>query len=236
MTRILLIRHAIANTSPGELAGRRPGVGLNPRGQDQAVELVGRIRHVPLEAIYTSPLERARETAAPLARDRSLEAVTLPELQELDYGYWQGATPHSLSGDPYWETYNRARSLHRIPGGESLAEVQLRMLRTLEWLRAEHAGAGLAVISHADPIRALLAHLLGIPLDFVGRLEVRTASISLVDFPGGNPVVRCINHTGELTAFGDRATDPRSHNTEGSHEGIRARPAAQHRGRSARFR
>ncbi|MEX0730364.1 MAG: histidine phosphatase family protein [Aquisalimonadaceae bacterium] len=198
MNRILLIRHCATNAIGHRLSGRAPGVELNATGRAQAMQLADRLGGIPLDAIYTSPLERARQTALPLARDRGLEALVLPQLQELDYGLWQGARLEDLAGDPYWEVYNRSRGLYRIPGGETLAEAQIRMLQAVEWLRAEHAQATLALVSHCDPIRALLAHLLGMPLDFIDRLDVMPASISLVEFANGRPKVRCINTLGNL--------------------------------------
>lgn len=203
MNRVLLIRHGDTDTVGRQLAGRMPDVHLNTRGQTQARNLAERLHDIPLDGIYTSPLERARETALPLAQSRGLEALALPQLQELDYGMWQGSNLSDLSGDPYWEAYNSCRSLYRIPGGETLMEAQMRMLQALEWLRAEHAEANLALIGHGDPIKALLIHMLGMPLDLVNRLDIMPASISMVEFSSGHPQVRCINDLGNLPCLRD---------------------------------
>lgn len=198
MNRVLLIRHGDTDMVGRQLAGRTPDVHLNPRGQIQARELAKRLHDIPLDAIYTSPLERARETALPLAQERGLESVALTQLQELDYGMWQGSNLPDLEGDPYWKAYNQCRSLYRIPGGESLMEAQIRMVQAVEWLRAEHVAANLMLVGHSDPIKALLMHMLGIPLDFVHRLDIMPASVSVVEFTSGHPHVRCINDLGDL--------------------------------------
>ncbi len=197
MSRLLLIRHAATDAVGRYLAGRAAGVHLNARGREQAAQLVDRLRDAPLDLICVSPLERARETAEPLAAARDLPIIELPELQELDYGDWQGMAPAALADNVYWATYNRRRSLCRIPGGETLIEAQVRMVRAVEWLRAEYPGQSVALIGHGDPLKALLAHLTGIPLDFITRLEITPAAVTAVQFDDdGCPHILCVNAEG----------------------------------------
>ncbi len=195
MTRLVLVRHGEADVTGRVLVGRAPGIHLNPRGLEQARRMARRLDGVRLAAIYSSPLERTRETAAQLAARQSLEVTDASLLQELDFGQWQGCTIADLEGDPEWQAYNANRSLHRTPGGESIAEVQLRMAHMLEFLAQEHPGETVAAVSHGDPIRALLAHVLGVPLDFFGRLVVDPASISMVALDAGGPRLCCLNDT-----------------------------------------
>ena len=198
MNRFVLIRHARTDVAGHRLTGRRPGVHLNEAGYAQAEYLPQRLRHVRLDAVHTSPRERARETAAPLARARSLEPVILEGLEELDYGDWQDQTVEALEGDARWLAYNRLRSLCRIPGGDSLLEAQLRMVGAVERIWAEQPGATVALVGHGDPLRALIAHLLGMPLDFILRLEIAPASVSMVELDQAGPRVTCIGCDGEL--------------------------------------
>ncbi len=198
MTRFLLIRHGMTDAVGHQLIGRRAGIGLNERGREQALALVTRLHDVVIDAIFVSPLARTRETAEPLAQARGLRIGALPGLNEIDYGRWQGATIESLAQDEHWHAYNAHRSLHRVPGGETAGEAQLRMLHTVEGLHGEYAGRCVALVGHGDPIKTLLLHLLGMPMDFIGRLEVAPASVSAVHFDPDGPQVICVNHTGRL--------------------------------------
>jgi probable phosphoglycerate mutase len=192
--RLLLIRHGLTDAVGRYLAGRAPGVGLNAIGRAQAERLVRRLQPSRIDAICSSPLERAWQTAQPLARARKLEVDILPELQELDYGEWQGKDVATLDAeDPYWLEYNRLRSLHRIPGGEMLAEAQARMLAAVHALWRRYPQATVALVGHADPLKALLAALLGMPLDTVQRLQLDPASVSALELHDTGPRVLRIN-------------------------------------------
>lgn len=199
MTQVVAIRHADTEVTGRRFTGRTPGVHLNDRGRRQAQRLPERLRGISLAAIWASPLDRAQETAVPLARERSLEIVTCEALTELDYGNWQGYAPEELQGDSYWVRYNRQRSLWRIPGGESLGEAQVRMGQALEQLIAKYPDTRVALVSHGDPLRAMLAQLLGVGLDFILRFEIAPASISVIHIDHGEPRVLCLNDTGELS-------------------------------------
>jgi probable phosphoglycerate mutase len=197
----LLVRHGETNVVGRLLTGRNPGVHLNAQGWRQAEQLTERLRDVPLQALCASPLERAQETARPLALERGLSIRIVPEIHEIDYGDWQGYSIEELALDSYWVEYNRYRSLYRVPGGESLAEVQLRMVRGIERLRAEYLEGPVILISHSDPIKALLAYILGIPLDFIARFEIYPGSISVVEIGDHAPRVLCLNSTTSALSF-----------------------------------
>lgn len=204
MTCFILIRHGETDHTGSVLSGRLPDIHLNQRGREQAADLPRRLKNFAPDLVCCSPLERTQQTAEPLAREYGHEPRVLPDLLELDYGAWTGARPAALDGDPYWQLYNRHRSTSRIPGGEMLAEAQQRMLRALDTLEREMPAARIALVGHSDPIKAILGHLLGLPLDFINRLRVDPASLSIATLGPGEPCVHCVNVTGEVpSAFSD---------------------------------
>jgi len=194
----LLIRHGETPHTGSRLSGRSPGVHLNERGRQQAASLPARLGPVAPQILCSSPLERCCETAQPLAEYFDLPLRRLDDLQELDYGHWQGSHFADLADDSYWHRYNRLRGTSRIPGGELLLEVQARMMRALEALHREAPEGRIALCSHSDAIKALLLLLLGIPLDFVNRLALAPASISALSFGAGEPQLHCLNVTARL--------------------------------------
>jgi probable phosphoglycerate mutase len=148
---------------------------------------------VPLTAVVASPLERTRQTAEPLARDHGLDVTVAPRFNEIDFGGWTGSAFADIDADPRWRRYNAARSLTPTPGGELMLEVQARALRALLDVRDRHDGGHVAVVSHGDVIRGLLMYLLGMPIDFVHRLDVAPARISIVDLSADAPRVLLVN-------------------------------------------
>lgn len=193
MTCFLLIRHGTTEHT-GHILSGRAGVELNAAGREQAAKLARRLSALRPDVICSSPLTRCQQTAAPLAHAFDLELRTLPQLEELDYGSWEGKAWSELADDSRWQGYNQYRSLFRIPGGELLLEAQLRMMRALESLHHEAPDAVVALVSHGEPIRALLAFCLGMPLDMIHRLQVSTASISALSLNDGAPQVHCTNN------------------------------------------
>lgn len=157
-----------------------PGVVLGHAGLAQAEGLAERLAGEGIAAVYTSPLERARMTAAPIARRLRQDERVLEALNEIDFGEWSGRDFASLDGDPLWAAWNGARHVARPPGGESMLEAQARAVTGLDGLRREHGEARLALVSHADLIKAVLAFVLGLSLDGLHRFEVDPASISTV--------------------------------------------------------
>ena len=178
MTTLHLIRHgandALAND---RLAGRDTTLGLNDEGRAQAERRAESLRDVTLAAIYCSPLLRCRETAAPLARLHGLGIEIRDELIELDFRAWTGLTHAELDEDPRWPLYKAFRGGNAAPpsetsGGETLADVRARMLRLALELRERHPNAEIALVSHGDPIAALIMQLLGLPDDAIERLHI----------------------------------------------------------------
>lgn len=182
MPILILIRHAENDyVKKARMAGRLPGVHLNERGKAQAQALAQKLADAPIKAIYSSPLERAIETAAPLAEALKLEVQIRPGLLETDVGEWTGQTLKSLRRLKVWRTVQAAPSLFRFPGGESFAETQHRICREIEAICAEHEPKDLiACVTHADPIKLAAAYYLGLPLDNFQRLAVAPASMTVL--------------------------------------------------------
>ena len=179
------------------MVGRMPGIGLSEEGRQQLAKLSRRLRGSEAAAIYASPLERAAETAAPLGRTLGLPVTTADELIELDYGDWTGRTVEELESEPRWPAWNSFRSGTRVPGGETMIEVQVRTLRLVERLRERHPAGRVLLVTHGDVIRALLLHYLGSSTDFIHRLVVDPGSISTVAVGEHGPRILGINEGGE---------------------------------------
>lgn len=195
-TRFHLVRHGTNDfVERQQIAGRLPGIGLNATGQAQA-ELAARwLAQRPIRHIGTSPLERAVETAAPLARELNLVPEPLPGLAEIDFGEWTGKRIGDLDPLPEWRRWNRFRTGTRIPGGESILEVQTRMVAALESVRQRFPGAEVALFSHGDPIRSVLMYYLGMPLDNWQRLEISPGSVSTLNLGCWGARVSALNLT-----------------------------------------
>ncbi len=180
MTVLLLIRHGENDfLNKNRMPGRLPGVHLNERGRQQAAALADVLKDTPLAAIYASPLERAIETAEPLARAKGLEIQITPALTDTDVGQWQGRSWKALGRTSAWKTIQETPSLFRFPGGESFVECQQRVVAALERIAAAHQTDDfIAVVFHADPIKLAVAHFLGLPLDHFQRLTAETGSIT----------------------------------------------------------
>lgn len=162
------------------LAGRAPGYSLNEAGRAEAARLAADLAGRTLAAIVSSPLERARETAAAIAEPAGLPVEVDPALTEIDFGEWTGSRFDALHGSAAWRHYNAFRGTTRSPGGEAMLDVQARAVAAMARARQAHPGAELVLVSHADVIKAALAHFLGAPLDLFQRIEVAPASRSLV--------------------------------------------------------
>lgn len=182
MPLLLLVRHGENDYSKtGKLAGRLPGVSLNERGRKEAEELGKALASVPLAAVYSSPLERAVETAEPIAKARGLQVIQVAGLLEADVGEWQGKSLRRLALSKYWRIVQGAPSRARHPGGESFAETQVRVVSALEEICSKHKDRDLiACVFHADPIRLAVAHYIGMPLDHFQRLRCDTGSVTLL--------------------------------------------------------
>jgi probable phosphoglycerate mutase len=197
MTTFVLIRHASCDPVGRSIAGRRPGVHLNDLGKQQADGLADRLSRVAFAGIYSSPLERALETAAPLAVRQRLDVQVAAGFTEIDFGDWTGRTLADLDQLPDWRRFNSFRSGTRIPGGENMADVLARVLHEMDRLCERHPDSGdpVAVVSHGDVLRVLLAHALGVSPDHMQRLELSPASISILQLEYHGPRLLLLNST-----------------------------------------
>lgn len=200
---ILLIRHGENEyTRTGKLAGWTKGVSLNAAGRQQAEGLVERLKGAPIKHIYASPLERAQETAAPLAAARGLKVEIRPGLGEVQYGQWTGKSLKVLGRTRLWKVVQQLPSAMQFPDGETMRGAQLRIVDAIDAIaRAHHSPkAVVAVFSHSDPIKLAVAHYLGLPLDLFQRLMISTASVTALRLGPGQPSLVKLNDTGPLAA------------------------------------
>jgi probable phosphomutase (TIGR03848 family) len=198
MTDVLLIRHATNDWVGDRLAGWTPGVHLNEQGRSQATALAERLATWSIQAIYSSPLERAVETAQAVAGRHGLDIVIEEGVGESRYGDWTGQSIKELSKAPEWLQVQFTPGLARFPNGESLGEMQARAVAAVERLRRLHPGSVVAVFSHADVIKAVAAYYAGVPFDLFQRLVIDTASVTWVRFTLHGPRLLRLNDTGAL--------------------------------------
>jgi probable phosphomutase (TIGR03848 family) len=182
MPIFLLIRHGETDYNKKMLfPGRLPDIHLNQRGRSQAELLAEKLKAVPINAIYSSPLDRTMETAEPLAKALNLDIISTPGLLETDCGDWQGQSVKKLRRQKIWQSVQQHPSLFHFPGGESIAECQHRMVQVLETLRLQHSTQELiACFSHSDPIKQVITYYLGLPLDNFQRLNINTGSVTVL--------------------------------------------------------
>lgn len=193
MTIVLLIRHAENDMLEKRLAGRLPGVHLNEKGRQQAETLANALAEAPIKGIYSSPLERAVETAAPLAEKLKLPVQIRQGLIEVDFGSWEGKPMNYLRSLKQWKEVREAPATHSFPGGESIAKIQKRASEELTDIISGYDDADyIACFSHSDTIRLLIAHYLNMPLNDFRRLNIDTASITILLLGKGRP--RLLNY------------------------------------------
>ena len=182
MPTLLLIRHGENDyLKKNKMPGRLPGVHLNERGREQANELAQALARMPIKAIYTSPLERAVETAEPLAQTLGLDIRLRPALMDTDVGQWQGRELKKLHRLSLWKQIESAPSRGRFPGGETFLEMQTRLVNEIEAICAAHKPNDLiACFLHSDPIMVIVAHYIGLPLENFARLTVDTGSVTIL--------------------------------------------------------
>jgi probable phosphomutase (TIGR03848 family) len=196
-TRVLLVRHGLTESTGSVLPGRAPGLNLSDAGRAQAQRTAELIADgSTVDALYTSSLERARQTAAPIAAATGQRPKVDRGLIECDFGDWTGQQLAALMKKPEWSTVQRTPSSFRFPDGESFVEMQLRIVSTIERLRAAHPGGTIVCVSHADPIKAAIAHAIGTHLDLFQRIVISPASVSVLAFINGSPIVLSVNSTG----------------------------------------
>ena len=192
-TTFLLIRHGMTDAVGRVMMGRSPGVHLNAAGRAQAERLAERLRDVRFTAIVSSPLERTRDTAAAIAAPHGLAVEPVDGLLEYEVGEWTGSAFRDLDRDPGWRRFNGVRSITRPPGGELMIDVQQRAVTALLDLRERHPSGTIAAVSHGDVIRAILLFVLGMPIDFLHRLEVSPGTVSVVTFGPAEPRLLSMN-------------------------------------------
>lgn len=199
-TLILLVRHGATPTTGKILPGRAGGLHLAEKGRAQADVVAGRIAAMdkPPTAVYASPLERTRETAAPIAAALGLRVRTARGLIEADVGEWTEKSLARLYKTKEWPTVQRWPSGFRFPGGESFTEMSARSMTAVLGLVEAHPGETVVAVSHADPIKAIVAAAAGVPLDLMQRLVISPCSVSALLFGGGGPAILCVNSTGSL--------------------------------------
>jgi probable phosphomutase (TIGR03848 family) len=217
MATLFLIRHAVTAQTGRVLYGQTPGIGLDDRGRAQAAGLVVRFGSIRLTAIYSSPLERCVQTVEPLAAAQRLAVRVLPELIEMDAGSWTGRTLAQVRRTKPWATVQKQPSAFRFPAGEGFVEAQARAVNAVERIARRHPRGRVAVATHGDIVRIVLAHLLGTPLDDFQRIVADTASVSVVVIDAGRARVVLVNDIGGLNRFGPHPVPP----WEASEDGAR---------------
>ena len=204
MTVLLLIRHGHTDVAGKVLAGWSRGVHLSEHGREQAEQLVARLEGIPIAAIYSSPLERCRETAAPLAAARRLPVRIRRELIETGYGELTGRSIRQVARTALWRRLQRSPSAVRFPGGESLRDVQSRAIDAALEIAVVHPRRTVVVVTHADVVQLLLAHGAGMHLDSFARLAADPGSISAIALEDGAIRILKVNDTGDLSGLAPR--------------------------------
>ncbi len=206
-TLVLLVRHGTTPSTGRVLPGRAPGLHLADAGREQAFRLAERLAawaptngvRPRIAAVYASPLERTRETATPLAAALGLRVRVARGLIECDFGEWTGAALKELMKLPEWKTVQRYPSGFRFPSGESFSGMQARMVQAMADLRARHPGETIVAVSHADPIKAVVADAVGTHLDLFQRIVISPCSVTAISYGQGGPMVLAVNSTGSLS-------------------------------------
>ncbi|MBQ0824822.1 histidine phosphatase family protein [Microvirga terrae] len=190
-TTFFLVRHAAHDRVGTVLCGRMPDVKLGSVGKGQAERLAQHLARNDVACICTGPLERALETAQPIASGLGQRLHVRDAITEIDFGRWTGMSFDALGQDPLWSSWNRSRSTSRPPEGETMLEAQTRIVGAMEQLRSLHPGRSVILVSHGDVIKAALLYHLGMPIDAYDRIDVEPASIStLVVGDWGSKVLR----------------------------------------------
>ena len=204
-TLIIFVRHGRTPTTGTKLPGRAPNLHLSDEGKLQAEMIAKEIERssssflgTKVSAVYASPMERTQETAKPIAKTLNLRVRTLQGLNECDFGDWTGRRLRDLSKLKSWSTIQKQPSSFRFPNGESFTEMQNRMLKTVDRILERHPGETVVCVSHADPIKAILASAVGTPLDLFQRILVGPCSASVVLYTKERPLVLTLNSNGNF--------------------------------------
>ena len=209
-TQLLLIRHGLTDWVGQRLAGWTPGIHLSQEGRQQAATLAQRLASLPIDAIYASPLERTVETAEAIAASHSLSVQLRENLGEVRIGEWTGRAIEDLAKTEEWLAIRFYPSGVAIPGGETMHEMQARAVAELDAIRRAHPGATVAIVSHADVIKAAVAHYIGLHLDLFQRLVVYPTSLTAFQFNKFGPHLVLFNDSGTIDVL-------RRENHQGNH-------------------
>lgn len=192
-TTLHMVRHAAHGLLGRVLAGRMPGVRLSGEGQAQAARLADTLASRPIQAVLSSPMERAQATAATIAARHGLPVQTDPGLDEIDFGAWTGAAFDYLDSRPDWHAWNRLRSFAPTPGGETMVAAQARALAAVARARTAHPDGEVVMVGHSDVLKAVLAHFLGTPLDLLLRIDLHPAHRCVVVVHDGDVRIEGVN-------------------------------------------
>lgn len=202
MTILLLIRHASNDyLKENRFAGWIPGIHLNAQGQREADALARRLQHISLHALYSSPLERARDTANAVAMCQHLDINIVPALGDTRVGEWEGKLIKEVEQTETWKQIRTKPAGVKIGGGESIDEVQTRMIPAIEQIVAKHPKQIVAVFSHADPIKTVVAHYLKMDLNEFQRIIINPASVTVFFFDENGIKLFCLNNIDKLPSF-----------------------------------
>jgi probable phosphomutase (TIGR03848 family) len=193
VTVFLLVRHAVTSHTGHKLTGWAPGVHLSDDGRAQAEAVADHLAKAPIKAIYSSPIDRTLETAQAIATKHRMDVQVLDDIGEVRYGTWTNRSLKSLSRTKLWGKVQRFPSAARFPQGETLFEVQSRAIAELERIQARHAKQMVCVVSHADVIKLVVAHYLGVHIDLFQRIAIGPASVSAVAVGDAGPMVLSVN-------------------------------------------
>jgi broad specificity phosphatase PhoE len=197
MTTLYFVRHGDTGVR-NQISGRSPGIHLSEVGREQAGRAALQFRALPISVLFSSPLERARETAEAIAKETNVPVQVVAELSEVEYGDWTGKSFDELASDVQWQGFNTIRSATQIPGGEHVLDVQSRVVLWAEKIRRERPHEHIVAVSHQDPIKAALMYYLGLHADMYARFEIDLASISAVRFSNDHTCLLTLNHVGAL--------------------------------------
>lgn len=194
MSNFLLIRHGESEAF-GYIAGRTDGIHLSAKGRVEAEEIADVLKNMKIDLFYTSPITRTLETTEIITNVLKKDYKLDEEFLEVDFGEWTGKKFAELKNDPGWKQFNTFRTGTLIPGGEMISQVQTRVITEMEKLNQEFPNKSIVIVSHGDPIRSAICYYSGIPLDFMTRITVSTASLSIIEINNWGPVVQCVNFT-----------------------------------------
>lgn len=200
MTTLWLVRHGVTSHTGHKLSGWMPDVHLTEEGRAQAEAAAELLSKIELEAVYSSPIDRTRETAAAIAARQGLPVRTRRNVGEVEYGRWTNRSMKVLARQKLWSVVQRWPSAARFPDGESLREVQSRALAEIEKIAEQHPRGSVCVVSHGDVIKLVLAHYLGVHIDLFQRIVIAPASVSGITLLADGPRVLSMNVSPTLLA------------------------------------